>query len=154
MSKERECVLAIRRIAGTGGGRASGGFATYAARVVSVSAAVCTVKRVLDDKEINDVRLNAVIKDSEGLVIAPTVDSYVLITSIDGDKWFVSQFSGIEKITLNVVDTVEVNAGGENLKSVLSDFIDEVAKIIVIQGTTPNVPALNAIKLRLGKILK
>jgi hypothetical protein len=55
---------------------------------------------------------------------------------------------------VNVSDTIEVNGGGENLKAVLSEFIDEVAKIIVIQGTSPNVPALTNIKTRLSKILK
>jgi hypothetical protein len=109
MSKERECGLAIRRIAGVNVGRTLG--YTYAAKVVSVAGAVCTVERLLDGKRMVEVRLNATINDSEGLVITPAAGSYVLVSCIDGDKWFVSQFSTIEKITLNVADTIEINGG-------------------------------------------
>jgi hypothetical protein len=148
MSGERECVKAIRTIVG------GTGYNTCVARVRSVNGATCVVERILDGKTVDDVRLNATVAAGDGLVIVPSAGSYVLITTVDGDKWFVAQFSCVERITLNVTDTVEVNAGGENLKSILSDFIDEVAKIIVVQGTSPNVPALNLIKQRLNKILK
>jgi hypothetical protein len=126
---------------------------TYIAKVKAVEGAKCTVERVLDNKEIKDVRLNVTVNVDEGLVIVPVVDSYVLITNIDGDKWFASQFGAVEKIVLNMSETITINGGGENLKSVLSDFIDEVAKIIVVQGTNPNVTALNDIKQRLSKLM-
>ncbi|QAA81416.1 hypothetical protein EI546_06585 [Aequorivita sp. H23M31] len=50
-------------------------------------------------------------------------------------------------------DGFVVKAQGESLKKVLNDFIDEVNKIIVVNGTTINVPAVTAIKQRLNKIL-
>ena len=46
-----------------------------------------------------------------------------------------------------------VKKGGENLKKVLNDLIDEINKIIVINGTTINVAAMNLIKQRLNTIL-
>lgn len=46
-----------------------------------------------------------------------------------------------------------IQKNNENLKSVLNDFIDEVNKIVVLQGTTINVAAVAAIKQRLNTIL-
>jgi hypothetical protein len=48
----------------------------------------------------------------------------------------------------------KIDSQNENLKKVLNDLIDEINKIIVIQGTSINVPAMTAIKQRLNKILK
>ena len=107
MSEERNIAQRIRQI--TGGKT----FDTFAAKVTAVSDATCTVERILDDKEIKNVRLNATIKADDGLVIAPKVGSVVLITNIDGDKCFVSQFSEIEKVTLNVADKVELKVAGK-----------------------------------------
>lgn len=42
---------------------------------------------------------------------------------------------------------------GESLKKVFNDMIDEINKIIVINGTSINVPAMVAIKQRLNTIL-
>lgn len=47
-----------------------------------------------------------------------------------------------------------IDAQNENLKEVLNDMIDELNKIIVIQGTTINVAAMSAIKQRLNKVLR
>lgn len=46
-----------------------------------------------------------------------------------------------------------VKKGSESLKEVLNDMIDEINKIIVINGTTINVPAMTVIKQRLNTIL-
>lgn len=46
-----------------------------------------------------------------------------------------------------------IKQGNESFKTVLNDMIDELNKIIVIQGTTINVPAMNLIKQRLNTIL-
>lgn len=96
----------IREIAGPGR------FDTFLCRVKSAEGAACTVTRVMDGMEIAGVRLNAAVAESDGLVITPAADSYVLITGIDGDKWFVSQFSTVEKIALATQDTIEINGGG------------------------------------------
>jgi hypothetical protein len=110
MSKERECARALRGIVG------KSPFNTYLATVkeVSENEAVCTVKRVLDDMEIKDVKLNATITNNEGVVIRPKKDSAVLITSIDGANWFVSQYSDIEKITIDATDKIIFNGGNNN----------------------------------------
>lgn len=48
---------------------------------------------------------------------------------------------------------LSVKRNGEDLKSCLNDFMDECMKIIVVVGTTINVGAVTAIKLRLNKVL-
>ncbi|WP_055394754.1 hypothetical protein [Flagellimonas eckloniae] len=51
-------------------------------------------------------------------------------------------------------DGLVVRKANESLKDVLNDFIDEVNKIIVINGTTINKVAVTEIKQRLNTILK
>lgn len=48
---------------------------------------------------------------------------------------------------------IAIKRGNETLKSILNDFMDEVNKIIVINGTTINVAAVMAIKQRLNSVL-
>jgi hypothetical protein len=88
-------------------------FETYLCKVVAVDAASCTVKRIVDDKEIPDVRLNASMIENEGFVIAPKVNSLVLVTNIDGVHNFISSYSKIDKITLDFDTEIIIN-GGEN----------------------------------------
>lgn len=88
-------------------------FETYAAIVTSVNGATCNAKRVLDDKIVERVRLNTNVQEEKGLIIVPKVGSDVLITNIDGGASFVSQYSKIEKIELNVDSTIIIN-GGQN----------------------------------------
>ena len=107
MSKERECAKSLRAIVG------KEPFQTYVAKVVSVEGAKCTVLRVFDEMEIKEVRLNCSTTENEGVVIVPKKDSHVLITSIDGLYWFVSQYSAIDKITVDAESKIIFN-GGEN----------------------------------------
>ena len=107
MSKERECAETLRAIVG------KEPFATFVAKVTKVDGAKCTVQRLFDDMEIEEVRLNCSTTENEGVVIVPKQDSMVLITSIDGRYWFVSQCSEVEKITIDATDKIVFN-GGKN----------------------------------------
>ena len=46
-----------------------------------------------------------------------------------------------------------VKQGNESLKTILNDLIDELNKIVVIQGRTIDVPAVTLIKNRLNTVL-
>ena len=48
---------------------------------------------------------------------------------------------------------VRIERNGQNVFTCLSDMIDELNKIIVINGTTINVPAMQLIKQRLNTVL-
>jgi hypothetical protein len=135
----------------------------FTAQVESVNNSTCTVK--LDELSISDVRLRAVVNgNNEQVLIKPKKGSYVLVADMLGDfrQLVVVGHSEVEEINVRI-DNAELtmnkngfilNNQGESLNDVLADFITEVTKIIVVQGTSPNVPALEAIKQRLNTILK
>lgn len=115
------------------------------------------------DLDYTDVRLSAVIDSNDNkLYIFPVVGSSVLVSMIDGlENLFVNKCSDVEEFYLKT-KTAELHVSaagfkidreGENLKKVLNDYIDEVNKIIVVQGTSINVAATTVIKQRLNKIL-
>ncbi|PKP26196.1 MAG: hypothetical protein CVU03_05015 [Bacteroidetes bacterium HGW-Bacteroidetes-2] len=60
--------------------------------------------------------------------------------------------SGASEFTIKEQGYI-VKKGNESLKNILNDFIDEVNKIIVVNGTTINVGAVTAIKQRLNTVL-
>jgi hypothetical protein len=134
-----------------------------------------------DEFPFENVRLTSVIDDADKVVKYPKVNSTVLISRIgidnDDEALYVSAFSEIESIegiidNTNFIinaDGYEINSDGENLKEVLNDYIvefgklcDELSKVLVSIGTTPNVPVITQIKQkatvqikqRLNKILK
>lgn len=110
MSKERDCATKLRAIVG------KEPFQTFVAKVTKVDGATCTVQRLFDDMELEEVRLNCHSTENEGVVIVPETGSMVLITSIDGRYWFVSQCSKVEKITIDATATTDgiVFNGGSN----------------------------------------
>jgi hypothetical protein len=80
----------------------------------------------------------------------------------DINQMFVVQYSKINKVKLKIGTTAldidenghQLARGNEDLKSILNDFMTEVNKISVVVGTTINIPAVEAIKLRLNTVLK
>jgi hypothetical protein len=147
----------IRKIVG------EAGYDSFPAEVASVEENTCTVKRLDSDAEYTNIVLNADINDNSGLVITPKVGSVVIVTMRDELNGFISIFSEIEKVHFVDVNGFEciIEKGSislknktESLQKILLDFIAEVAKIIVVQGTSPNVPALQMISQRVQNLLK
>lgn len=126
MSKERECAEKLRAIVG------KEPFGTYLAKVTKVdsSEAVCTVERVFDGMVIEDVKLNATITKDEGIVISPKQNSFVLITSIDGLNWFVSQYSAIDKITVDAESKIIFNGGDNNGLVKIKELTDRLNELV------------------------
>jgi hypothetical protein len=124
----------------------------------------CTIERE-NRPELFEVRLNAIVDQiTDKLIIYPQTGSYVLCCLIGNDQTEAaiikySEIDSVEiyraKIKLSLdQEGITMEGDGENLKTVLSDFIGEVSKIIVVNGTSPNVSALGQINPRLNKILK
>jgi len=138
---------------------------TFTAIVTKVNNNDTVDVKDITDFPYEEVRLKASVKElANKLVIYPKVGSYVLVSMIGNDEntLFISAIDEAEKIT-GIIDQTSfevdqegynINRQNENLKQVLNDFIDEVNKILVVNGTTINVPAVEEIKLRLNKILK
>ncbi len=131
MSKH-DIAESIRKLAGS-----ANAFETFVCEVKSVDGATCTVTRVLDGLEIPDVRLNCHSTENSGIVVTPKVDSYVLVTSIDGLSFFVSQCSEVEKITIDCESEIIINRGDnkgvvkiqelENNLKKLKSYIENIA---------------------------
>jgi len=130
------------------------------AKVISVDweNKTCDCIGLLDDLEIYDVVLGI-----GEIVKKPKKDSLVLLGVINGndanaflihaeDTEEISFTTGKSNLTIKV-DGFVVKQNNESLKQVLNDLIDELNKIIVIQGNTINVAAMNLIKERLNTIL-
>ena len=117
----------IRKLAGTGT------FDTFVCTVKSIENATCTVVRVLDDLEIPGVRLNCHSTKDSGIVITPKKDSYVLVTSIDGLSFFVSQCSEVEKITIDCNGDIIINGGNNDGIIKIKELTNKLNTIRVIK---------------------
>lgn len=131
-----------------------------------------TAQDLIEDLPHEDVRLGF-----GSIYFKPVIDSLAVI-GIIGKKevdTFLIDAHEIEEAVIKTDDAettmkvngYQVNSQGENLKTVMNDFIKnlndvnlELQKVVVSIGVTPNVPALqnlntslNTIKDRLNKIL-
>lgn len=136
----------------------------FTAIVQSIDKAAASIA-VQDNLEIvyPNVRLRAITTDATGLVVFPKVGSVVLVSQIgeQENQLYMIGWSKVDKVA-GKIDSTEwtfseegysINREGENLNAVLSEFLDEVMKIVVAVGVSPNVPQLTLIKERLNKIL-
>jgi hypothetical protein len=136
----------------------------FSADVLSVDEAKGTCKVNDGQLDYTDVRLVASESESDALLVLPEVGSSVLVALMNEDinQMFVVQYSKINKVKLKIGTTAldidenghQLARGNEDLKSILNDFMTEVNKISVVVGTTINIPAVEAIKLRLNTVLK
>lgn len=85
----------------------------HVCKVVSVTGAKCNAMPVDGTAEFTDVRLNAVTSGSAGIIITPAVDSIVVVNQISTVDSYISQFSEIEKIEIEIGDFKIVLNGNE-----------------------------------------
>ena len=137
---------------------------TSIGKVTEITGDTCIVTR--DNlPELTDVRLNAVSGDFKNqFIVFPKIGSEVLVLEIENapSETAIVKWTDVEKVELQIEefefktdkDGLNISNQGENLKQVINDMIDELNKILVIQGNTINRAAMNAIKERFNKILK
>lgn len=124
----------------------------------------CTVQRT-GAPELYDVRFHAVEDTLESYItIIPKENSFVLYATLGNQQTdaVIITCSEIEKVVIKIGTTLhevsaeghDISRGNNNLKDSLVDLITEIQKIIVINGTSPNVPALEAIKAKINLIFK
>lgn len=85
----------------------------YVCTVTSVLGAKCNAMPLDGTAEFTDVRLNAVTSSSAGIIITPAVDSIVVVNQISTVDSYISQFSEIEKIEIEIGDFKIVLNGNE-----------------------------------------
>ena len=76
----------------------------------------------------------------------------------------VIQYSEVEEVLIKIKETETefkmnkegyvIRKGDENLKDILLKFIGEVKSIVVVQGTSPNIPALEILETKVETLLK
>jgi hypothetical protein len=141
MSNERECVKMLREVVGRQE------FVTFVAKVIDVDGATCTAERVLDGKKIDDVRLNTTLNEDDGIIITPKMESVVLICTIDGYNWFVSQFSEIDSVTFKDTQGFEITIkngkisvknSNYGIKQAFDELIDAIGKLTVTSPSGPS----------------
>lgn len=116
-----------------------------------------TATGLLDDLDFYDVLLGIGSQSRK-----PKVGTKCLIGIIaNSSNAFLIEADELEEIVHKIgnVELIQkpegfvLKNGSQDLKTVLNDMIDEINKIIVINGTTINVSAMVAIKNRLNTIL-
>ena len=138
---------------------------TFPAIVESVDKDNKTIAaKDLEGFTFNEVRLTASIDESKALVVYPKIGATVLLSMIGNglEHLFVSSVSQVESLDVTIATTelhmdadgYRLKRGDEDLRQVLNDMIDELNKIVVIQGQSINVVAMTQIKARLNNILK
>lgn len=131
---------------------------------LSMSDDTCKVSRE-GSTTLFKVRLNAVIDTIDNkIVVYPAVGSKVLCIIIENDKKeaAIVKYGEIDSVSIKIGDSIylvdnaghKIERGDNNLNDLLADFIAEVQKIIVVQGTSPDVAALEDIKTKIGEVLK
>lgn len=123
----------------------------------------CVIYDEDTDTEEPDVRLRPVLDGSESITTFPKVGSWALAIRIEDDEdWMLVAAGEIDKWEMKIGTTrikqdatgLVIQKGSDNLKDILSSLIDEVMKIVVLQGTSPNVAALGQIKTKVLNVLK
>lgn len=157
MSTYSELVEALRKLVNTGVG-------IFPAVVKSVDKekGFCSVE--YGKLEYTEVRLTAVIDDNKNQILTlPKVGSWVLVGMIENDihRLYVNSYSEVEALRLVVEDTefvidksgYKISREDKDLNTLLSDLIDAITAIVVVQGKGPDIGKLQTIKQDLNTIL-
>lgn len=125
--------------------------ATFSATVkdVNMQQRTCDVDTP-EGITIYEVMLQAASERSTGFVIFPAVGSIVLISVTEAGNWYVSAFTGIDKLS--------IKSQNEDMKTLLSDLLDAIKKLTVTTSVGPsgvpiNLADFEAIKQRLNNLL-
>lgn len=156
MKQARELVNVLKNIVDPGE-------SYYRGKVVTVDKgnAVCDVE--VNEMELGDVRLQATIKQQQkGFKIFPVVGSWVIIERLDKQgSFFVSMFSEVEQVTVEVDNTVfdvkdgiMMKRGADTIKEVLTLMIHATKKTFVINGTNPIYTELVQAQNKVNNIFK
>lgn len=129
--------------------------------ILEVKENSCTVELTESKKRLFKCSFNSVLDNEKNyLKVVPKVGSTVVV-GMENESSFILSVSEVERIEYKEEDMelrmskdgFQLERKGENLLKCLEDYIDEVNKIIVINGTTINVAKTTAIKERIKKIL-
>lgn len=112
---------------------------------VDKTAGTCDVTPLNGAADLVDIRLQA--QAGSGLVVYPLVGSTVIVSFLNKDDGYVSMVSEVDAYTLK--------NQSDSLKTILADFLDQVANLKVTTNTGASINVINqpqilAIKNRLN----
>jgi len=130
--------------------------------VQKVEGDTCHVVMEGSERDFWECSINSVVENKDDkMLIYPKEGSIVTVGIINRETAVIISVSEVDKIYFKKEkaemtfdkDGFEFNRDGENLKEVLNDFqtafgklCDELAKVVVSIGVSPNVPVINQIK--------
>ncbi len=137
---------------------------SFTAKVIDIDNDKKTISVLYDGLELSDVRLKSVIENSDTyILIIPSPKSFVTVSILENDinTAYVSKYNEVQEIEIKINDfKFSLNEKGfllknknDTLLSLMVELIAEIAKIIVVQGTSPNVAALKAIENKFKNLL-
>ncbi len=98
---------------------------------VDESARVCTVEPLNGDATLFDIRLQADQKMTDGVVLVPAKDSWVIVTFTGPADGYVAERSLVDKVLWVVeAQTLEFTKDGLSLKSDQAQFAKEVETLL------------------------
>lgn len=107
-----------------------------------------------DDQEIFDVRLRPVLTGNKSFILVPKVGSFVLAVRVEDDEdWMVIAADEVTKVayyvgstTLELTDKVHIEAGGENLASLIDGLFSAISKMVFTTNVGPTINLVNKIE--------
>lgn len=123
----------------------------------------CTVQPLDDQPEILEVRLSAVESPDKGIILIPTVGSFVIVGQTANEQPHVVMFSEIDSVS-TIFDDVEhklnangmkLTVGGNDLKDGLQDLKTAIGqlKVMTSQGQSSIPININDINSAFDKVL-
>jgi hypothetical protein len=133
------------------------------ATVLEVNADDTIKVQFSDDSEVDDCRLKAVVKAGNKVLLIPAVGSIVLIGKIENsDEYIVLAVDEVSEFAILVEDVrFSVDNSGflmqkqtDTLKQVLTLIVQSILKIIVLQGTNPDIAKLQQALTKINNLLR
>ncbi|MGZ9736807.1 hypothetical protein [Flavobacterium sp. GNP002] len=127
------------------------------AKVKSVDETKATCVLIDEDgQEFFDVRLRPVLTGNKSFILVPKVSSYVLAVRVEDDEdWMVIAADEIEKIgyyigntIFELTDKVHVEAGGENLASLIDDLFTAIGNMVFTTNVGPTIKLVNEVEFQ------
>jgi len=106
---------------------------------VDLTARTCTVEPIDDSAALNNVRLQASINASDGIVLAPVVGSFVVCTFLTPNISVITLFTEVDSVEVKInnitlgLDKDEVRLNGTSLGG-LAKVNDLVTKLNNLEG--------------------
>lgn len=111
----------------------SAGPSSVVGKVVEVDEGgrVCTVEPINGDALLYDIRLQAEQSATDGVVIIPAVDSFVVVTMLGESDGYVAQCSRVDKVFWTVQgQTLEYTKDGLKLASADAAYTEQVEALL------------------------